>query len=66
MTGISFDISIGRIVLKGHFDLPLGRFHEIHLNHIWATAGPLSFDPALIHFSEVSRIHGGRKLGVFY
>jgi hypothetical protein len=25
-----------------------------------------SFDPALIHFSEVSRIHGERKHGVFY
>jgi hypothetical protein len=24
-----------------------------------------AFDPALIHFSEVNRIHGGRKHGVF-
>jgi hypothetical protein len=25
-----------------------------------------SFDPALIHFGEVNRIHGGRKDGLFY
>jgi hypothetical protein len=25
-----------------------------------------SFDPALIYFTEVSQIHGGRKHDVFY
>jgi hypothetical protein len=33
MTGISFDINVGRVVLEGHFDLSLGRLHEVHLNN---------------------------------
>jgi hypothetical protein len=33
MTGISFDISAGRAVSEGHFDLLLGRSHEIPLNN---------------------------------
>jgi hypothetical protein len=33
MTGISFDINAGRAVLGGHFDLSLGRLHEIPLNN---------------------------------
>jgi hypothetical protein len=33
MTGISFDISVGKAVLEGHFDLSLGSLHEIHLNN---------------------------------
>jgi hypothetical protein len=32
MTAISFDINVGRAVLERHFDLSLGRLHEIHLN----------------------------------
>jgi hypothetical protein len=31
MTEISFGINVGRAVLEGHFDLSLGRLHEIHL-----------------------------------
>jgi hypothetical protein len=34
MTGISFDINTGRAVLEGHFDLSLGRLHEIPLSNI--------------------------------
>jgi hypothetical protein len=33
MTGISFDINAGRAVLEGHFDLSMGRLHEIPLNN---------------------------------
>jgi hypothetical protein len=33
MTGISFDINAGRAVFEGHFDLSLGRLHEIALNN---------------------------------
>jgi hypothetical protein len=37
MTGISFDIIAGRVILEGHFDLSLGRFHEIPLNNALRT-----------------------------
>jgi hypothetical protein len=33
MTAISFDINAERVVLEGHFDLSLGRLHEIPLNN---------------------------------
>jgi hypothetical protein len=33
MTGISSDINAGRAVLERHFDLSLGKLHEIPLNN---------------------------------
>jgi hypothetical protein len=30
---ISFDINVGRAALEGHFDLSLGRLHEIQPNN---------------------------------
>jgi hypothetical protein len=37
MTGISFDINIGRAVLEGYFYLSLGRLHDIRLNNTHRT-----------------------------
>jgi hypothetical protein len=33
ITGISFDINVGRSVLEGRFDLSLGKLHVFHLNN---------------------------------
>jgi hypothetical protein len=58
MTGISFDIIAGRAVLKGHFDLSLGRLHEMSLNNAQESSSYLSFihssfTPSFLHIYSI-------------
>jgi hypothetical protein len=54
MTGISFDINVGRAVLDGHFDLSLGRLHEIHLNNDQESSSHLIGHTIYIHYKGLS------------
>jgi hypothetical protein len=54
MTGISFDINVGRAVLEGHFDSSLGRLHEIHLNKAQESSFyPITMATQLVLFKEM-------------
>jgi hypothetical protein len=50
MTGISFDINVGRAVLEGHFELSLGRLHEIHLNNAQESSSYLIGHILYLHY----------------